>query len=126
MSKILLVDDSQDLLEAMEFFLKKKGYQVKTAFTKENIINEVKEFSPDLVFLDVFMHGMDGRQLCLELRKIIETKYLYIILFSSSPTALENHSQYGADGSLEKPFGLNNLVEKIENVLQGSKDNVVN
>lgn len=126
MSKLLIVDDSSDLLEAMQFFLEKKGYTVKTVSNSHNVFKEVMEYHPDLVVIDVYMHGKDTREVCKELRKHVETKYLCILLFSSSPKALENHIENGADGCLEKPFGLNHLVEKIESILQGCKDNRVN
>lgn len=125
MSRLLIVDDSIDLLEAMKFFLERKGYTVMTISNNQNIYKVVGEFNPDLILLDVFIHGKDSRALCKELRKHIETKYLCIMLFSSSPTALENHAEHGADGIIVKPFGLVNLVERIEAILDGCKDNVV-
>lgn len=125
MSRLLIVDDSVDLLEAMKFFLERKGYTVMTISNNQNIYQVVNEFNPDLILLDVFIHGKDSRVLCKELRRHIETKYLCIMLFSSSPTALENHSEHGADGIIVKPFGLVNLVERIEAILDGCKDNVV-
>ena len=44
-------------------------------------------------------------------------------MFSASPKALEDYGAYGADGCIEKPFGINNLVEKIESVLSSCKEN---
>jgi len=117
MSKLLIVDDSTDLLDAMELILMQKGYIIKTLPGNTNIFKEINAFNPDLLILDIFLAGKDGREICKELRKIVENKYLCIIMFSASPKALEDYRSYGADDCLEKPFGINNLIEKIEHVL---------
>jgi len=122
MSKLLIVDDSTDLLEAMEIILIQKGYIVKTLSKGHNIYKEIEDFNPDLLILDIFLAGKDGREMCKELRKTIGNKYLCIIIFSASPKALEDYGSFGADDYLEKPFGINNLVEKIESVLNSCKE----
>lgn len=117
MKKLLIVDDSEDLLDAMEIILSQKGYAVKTLSGWDNIYKEVIDFDPDLVIIDIFLGGKDGREICKGLRNSIVSKYLCIMVFSASPKALENYQAFGADGYLEKPFGINNLLEKIELVL---------
>jgi len=126
MSKLLIVDDSTDLLDAMELILAQKGYTIKTLPGNTNIFKEITDFSPDLLILDIFLAGKDGREICKELRKIVEKKYLSIIMFSASPKALEDYKSYGADDYLEKPFGINNLIEKIEYVLSSARQNMAN
>ncbi|HSQ44410.1 MAG TPA: response regulator [Ginsengibacter sp.] len=122
MNKLLVVDDSNDLLEAMEIILSQKGYLVKTLQDCNFIFKEISDFNPDLLILDIFLAGKDGREMCKELRKSIANKYLCIIIFSASPKALENYASFGADDYLEKPFGINNLVEKIESVLNNCRE----
>jgi DNA-binding response OmpR family regulator len=122
MSKLLIVDDSADLLEAMEIILTQKGYIVKTLSQNHNLYKEIEDFNPDLLIIDIFLSGKDGREMCKELRKTIGNRYLCIIIFSASPKALEDYISIGADDYLEKPFGINNLVEKIESVLSGCKE----
>lgn len=126
MNKLLIVDDSTDLLEAMEIILTQKRYVVKTLSDSNSILKEINDFNPDLLILDIFLAGKDGREMCMELRKSISNKYLCIIIFSASLKALENYASYGADDFLEKPFGINNLVEKIESVLHNCKEKYVN
>lgn len=122
MSKIIILDDSPDLLEVMKFFLEEKGYEVETASSHQNLITLIKSFSPDLIILDVFLQGEDGREICKELRRSGETKYLCILLFSTSPKALANAKKCGADGYITKPFGLTDIVDKIESTLETCKD----
>ncbi len=122
MSKIVIVDDSRDLLEALKFFLEEKGYEVETATREHDLILLVKSFSPDLIILDIYLQGEDGREICKELRRHEETKYLCILMFSVSTKAHSNYKEYGADGCIEKPFGLNEIVDKIESTLETCKD----
>jgi len=122
MSKIVIVDDSIDLLEVMKFFLEEKGYEVETTTGHHDLISIIKSFSPDLIILDVFLQGEDGREICKKLRESEEHKYLCILLFSTSPKALANAKKCGADGYIEKPFGLTDIVDKIESTLETCKD----
>ncbi len=122
MSKILIVDDSTDLLEVLKFFLEEKGYEVETVSRHQNLISLIKSFSPDLLLLDIYLHGGDGREICKKLRKEEATKYLCILMFSASTKALLNYESYGADGYIEKPFGLQEIVSKVESILEKCKD----
>lgn len=122
MSKIVIVDDSRDLLEVLKYFLEEKGYDVEVATKEEDLIKLIKSFSPDLIILDIYLQKEDGRYICKELRSREETKYLCILLFSASSKALANYKEYGADGYIEKPFGLNEIVDKIEATLEDCKD----
>ena len=122
MSKIVIVDDSRDLLEVLKYFLEEKGYEVETATKEQDLISLVRSFSPDLIMLDIYLQSEDGREICKELRKNEETKYLCILMFSASSKALTDYKEYGADGYIEKPFGLHDIVEKIEATLETCKD----
>ena len=122
MSKIVIVDDSIDLLEVLKYFLEEKGFEVYTATSNHDLKTLIRSFSPDLIILDIFLHGEDGREICKDLRKHEETKYLCVLLFSASSKALTDYKEHGADGYLEKPFGLNEIIEKITATLHTCKD----
>ena len=124
MRKLLIVDDSKELLDALKIFLEKKNYIVKGITNHSDIFKVIKEYQPDLVMLDIFLSGADGREVCQKLRENNETKYLCVMMFSASPEALKEHKIYGADGCIEKPFTLNKMIESIEAVLDGCKDYV--
>lgn len=122
MSKIIIVDDSADLLEVMKFFLEEKGFEVVTATQKKSLVSLIKSFSPDLIILDIYLQEEDGREICKELRRHQETKHLCILMFSASKPTLD-FKEYGADGYIQKPFGLDEIVAKIESILEICKDN---
>ena len=122
MSKIIIVDDSEDILSVMKFFLELKGYTVKTTSNSHDLKLFLKSFSPDLIIMDIFLSGEDGRRVCEDLRSDLGNKDLCILMFSASPNALANYKDYGADGFIEKPFGLNEIVDKIEAAIKKCKD----
>ena len=122
MNKIVIIDDSQDLLYVLKFFLTQKGYEVEIVTREEELISLFKSFSPDLIIIDIYLQGEDGREICKKLRSHIETKYVCILMFSASAKKLANYKEYGADGYIEKPFGLNEVITKIEATLETCKD----
>ena len=121
MSKLLIVDDSAALLEVMKNILERNGYTVKTLNRAPEIYNEISEFKPDLLILDIYLAGEDGREICKEIRKNVETRQICILVFSASPKTLEDYKSYCADDFIEKPFDITKLVEKIKSVLDYCK-----
>src|SRR6476660_1912998 len=91
MSKLLIVDDSVALLESLKYILERNGYTVKTLNNTYNIYEEINEFQPDLLILDIFLVSEDGREIYKELRNIIENKDLRILMFSSFPKNAEDY-----------------------------------
>ena len=116
--KILIVDDSRDILEGMKMFLEIKNYNVKTVVNANTITEDIAAFDPDLIILDIYLSGFDGRELCRKLKSDKSTHHVKIILFSAASNALEDYETYGADECLEKPFGLNDISQKIDAVLK--------
>jgi len=117
MGKLLIADDSAPLLEALKYILERNGYEVRTLDNASNIYNEIDEFQPDLLILDIFLGDEDGREICKEIRYTFENTDLRILLFSAFPKHLENYKSYGADDFIEKPFELRNFMEKIQSIL---------
>ena len=117
-AKILIVDDSKDILEGMRIFLELKNYDVSTLSDARKIFERIAEFNPDVLILDIYLSGIDGRELCKKIKSSNKTSHLIIILFSAATNALENFQSHGADACLEKPFGLEEISQKIEAVLR--------
>lgn len=121
MSKILIVDDSPDLLEVMEYVLNCREYKVKSLNNAHNIKREISDFQPGLIILDIFLADEDGRNICKDLKEDKDTLHIPILVFSASPESLKDYESYCADGVIEKPFMLNQLIEKITSVFQPKK-----
>lgn len=114
MVKILIVDDSQELLDLCTHLLSMKGYIVATATSKITVFNKVSNFNPDLILMDVRLNGADGRELCKEIKQNDSTKEIPVILLSASPELLIDYKECKAVDVIEKPFELTSLIQKIE------------
>jgi len=117
MSKLLILDNSTDLLYALKFFFERNGYNAKTLSRGCDLIPEVKSFNPDVVMLDVNVNGYDGKEICKMLRNDAETKQLGILITSASPAKLQDYKQYMADDFIEKPFDLDILEQKVRGMI---------
>ncbi|HTB05622.1 MAG TPA: response regulator, partial [Bacteroidia bacterium] len=118
--KILLVDDEPDALEFLSYNLKKGGYKVFTASDGKSSIDIARRELPNLIVLDVMMPGMDGIEVCKELRVLPETKKTLIVFFTARN---EDYSQIagldaGADDYIPKPVAPRVLMSRISAVLR--------
>jgi two-component system alkaline phosphatase synthesis response regulator PhoP len=126
-TKILVVDDDPDILEAISLILEAHGYQVVTARDGVDGLHQIKEEKPDLMILDLMMPKLDGFGVCKELKDPRWSKYAHmpiIILSSVRQDAskrryeLETGVQLDVDDYVEKPIEHNILLERVEKVLR--------
>ena len=119
-SKILLVDDEQDILEFVSYTLKKEGFTVYTALNGKDAIGIAKKEKPDLIILDIMMPEMDGIETCRELRDI---PFLKNTVISFLTARNEDYSQIagfevGADDYITKPIRPRVLTSRIKALLR--------
>ncbi|GAA5026598.1 DNA-binding response regulator [Marivirga lumbricoides] len=113
--KVLVVDDESDILELLEYNLKKEGYDVKTANDGRKAVEIAKAFQPQLVLLDIMMPNQDGVETCRQLRDLPETMNSFVIFLTarseeySEVAAFEN----GADDYITKPIKPRALMSRI-------------
>jgi two-component system alkaline phosphatase synthesis response regulator PhoP len=124
-AKILLVDDEPDILEFMKYNLVKEGYEVIMSDNGSDALALARNESPDLILLDVMMPGMDGVEVCENLRANKETENI-LVAFLTART--EDYSQVagfdaGADDYISKPIRPKVLMSRISALLrrQGKK-----
>ncbi|MEP1152716.1 MAG: response regulator transcription factor [Balneola sp.] len=127
---ILVVDDEKDLLDLIEYNLKKEGFDVLKAENGEEGIAVAKEKNPDLVLLDIMMPKMDGMQAVEEMRKDDQLKKIPIIFLtarSDEKTEVEGLNK-GGDDYITKPISTTKLISRIKAVLRrfDEKENSVN
>ena len=120
LTKILLVDDEQDILEFLSYNLKKEGYEVITSNNGRDAIEVAKKELPGLIILDVMMPGMDGIETCREMR---ETPQLKNTLIAFLTARSEDYSQIagfevGADDYINKPIKPRVLISRIKGLLR--------
>ena len=122
MPKILIVDDNADVLHVMQLLLSSRGYEVVTTTKGEEVERLVHTFQPGLVFLDVHLSGMDGRDISKKLKSTEETKHIPVILFSANIIKGTTLEESLADEFIAKPFDIHELISKV-NKLIGNPDN---
>jgi DNA-binding response OmpR family regulator len=117
--KILIVDDEQNIVTALEFLLQKSGYEVLLAQDGVEALKQVEQHVPDLVLLDVMMSLKSGYEVCQRMRERADWKHIKIIMLSAKGREAEVNKglSLGADFYLTKPFSNKDLVAKIDELL---------
>jgi DNA-binding response OmpR family regulator len=111
--KILVVDDDTDLLIMLEKKLTFEGYDVKTASTILKGVEIISTWRPQLILLDVDIHGEDGRKVCSDLKDHPKLKQTKVIIMSGYDQNIGAAAWFGADEMLEKPLVMQELLEHI-------------
>ena len=114
---ILVADDDPAICDALSFMLEEEGYRVLTTVNGGTIYKMEKEF-PDLLLLDIWMSGQDGREICKYLKKKELTRDIPIIILSASRDIEKSADDAGADDFLAKPFQMEELLSKISKHLK--------
>jgi Response regulator containing CheY-like receiver, AAA-type ATPase, and DNA-binding domains len=118
MANILVVDDSNDILDVMQYVLEMEGYEVRSVMGRKDLMDELKNFTPDLIILDILLSGDNGREICKAIRANEATKHVPVLLMSASPKLLKNYEECGATDAISKPFHLPELTDKVRSALQ--------
>jgi CheY-like chemotaxis protein len=111
--KIMIADDDPGILDAIGVMLEYEGYEVKSTPNGATLLTMEDEF-PDLLLLDIWMSGVDGRDICKYLKQKESTRSIPIVLISASKDIERSAMDAGADDFLAKPFEIDDLLEKIE------------
>lgn len=117
---ILVVDDEQDLLDLIEYNLKKEGYNVLKAENGVQGLEMAKEYKPNLILLDIMMPKLDGIQVCEKMRANPDLKPIPVIFLtarSDEKTEVEG-LDIGADDFITKPISTTKLLSRIKAVLR--------
>ena len=115
--KILIVDDDSNIAELVYLYLTKECFDVKIAEDGDSAVEAFKQYRPDLVLLDLMLPGMDGYQVCREIRK---TSHVPVIMMSAKGEVFDKvlGLELGADDYIIKPFDTKELVARIKAVLR--------
>lgn len=114
---VLILDDDQDIQMMIQAILKFHGFNVKTSSSSQMTNQLVNESAPKVILLDVMLYGMDGREICRELKSRRDVKDIPIIMTSNHPDAEVTCRAAGADDFLPKPFEVATLIEKVKGFL---------
>ncbi len=109
----MIADDDPGIVDAVEMLLEFEGYDVASTLDGSTTIPDMKEEQPDLLLLDIWMSGEDGRDICKKIKQDESIKGVPVIMISASRDIRESAMEAGADDFLAKPFEMNELLKKI-------------
>ncbi len=120
MSKILIVDDEQDIVELLSYNLEKEGFSTAKAYDGEAALGLVHSEKPDLVILDLMLPKMNGLDVCKAIRRNPETANLPIIMLTAKGDEVDKiiGLEIGADDYVTKPFSVKELIARVRTILR--------
>lgn len=118
--RILVVDDDRDILDLLEYNFEKEGFKVKTLIDSHKAVSVAKDFSPELIILDIMMPNPNGIEVCRRLRsmKRFEDTYIFFLTAKSETYYHEAALDTGGDDYIEKVIGLRALTHRVSSVLK--------
>jgi len=117
MARILVIDDDKPMLEIVKSILENEGYVVETISNWTIVFDKIRQYKPDLIILDIFIAGSDGRVICKELKKSKTTTNIPVILFSATNRLEAYTKDSNAQGYLKKPFETMELLDIVKEKL---------
>ncbi len=111
--KILIAEDDTGILEAMQIMLEDAGYEVTTTVNGQAVQNMQEEL-PNLLLLDIWLSGMNGTDICQQLKSREHTRHIPIIMCSANKDTQKLAKAYGADDFIAKPFEMHELLSKVK------------
>ncbi len=117
---ILVVDDEEDILELVNYNLSREGYQVSCAGTGEDGLKAAKAKNPDLIVLDLMLPGVDGLEVCKQLKGDPKTGQIPVIMLTAKGEDADvvTGLELGADDYITKPFSPRVLIARVKTVLR--------
>jgi CheY-like chemotaxis protein len=119
LKKIMVADDNPGILDAISIILEFEGYEV-SCVANGNSILAMENGLPDLLLLDIWMSGVDGRDICKRLKQQPDTSHLPIVLVSASKDIASSAREAGADDFLAKPFEMDDLLTMVKKLLNAA------
>ena len=116
--KVLIVEDERTISDVLVYNLTEFGFEVQAATNGLEGIDRAKRFLPDVILLDVMLPGMDGLEVCRQLRAGAETKASKIIMLTAKSEEADQLVGFnvGADDYVTKPFSVRVLIERIKSI----------
>lgn len=114
---ILIIDDDIAVLEILEEWLTGDGYEVITVAGSNDVLALIKKYNPNLVILDYQLKGINGGELCLDIKRSSSHQHLPVIIFSAFNKSALKLENYHCDLFVQKPFDLYLLAKQISDLI---------
>ncbi len=118
--KILIVEDEPNIIVPLQFSLEQKGYQIIVAGSGEEALEKISQAQPDLILLDIMLPGIDGYEVCENVRQNPETQGTKIIFLSAMGRDVDiaRGVALAADAYIVKPFSILEVISKVGELLE--------
>jgi DNA-binding response OmpR family regulator len=110
---ILIIDDDPNVLEILEEVLIYSNFTVKGMQGTNDILKAINDYKADLVLMDYILNGINGGELCHQIKANVKTAHIPVVLISAYPRVLQSLGAYGCDLFIPKPFNITDLVNNI-------------
>lgn len=115
--QILIIEDDEDILQVLETVLGYHDFTVKGLNRTDDILQSIEDYKPDLVLTDYLLYGTNGGKICQQIKSNKDTCHIPVILISAYPELASSLGNFGFDAFITKPFDINVLVRKIDELL---------
>ena len=121
---ILAVDDEEDVLELVRYNFHKEGFKVDTATTGEDALKKARANVPNVILLDIMLPGIDGIEVCRQLKADSKTSSIPIIMLTAKgeESDIVSGLEVGADDYVTKPFSPRELLARTRAILRRHKE----
>ncbi|SDN85282.1 two-component system, OmpR family, phosphate regulon response regulator PhoB [Desulfonauticus submarinus] len=128
MKKILIVEDEPDILNLLDLNLQQAGFEVYLASNGIEALEKIKKIHPDLLILDLMLPGIDGLEVCKEIKKDPETASIPVLMLTAKGEEVDRivGFELGADDYVVKPFSIRELVLRIKAILRRQQEPLTN
>jgi two-component system phosphate regulon response regulator PhoB len=124
LAKVLVIDDEKDIVSLLRYHLEKSGFQCLEGMDGSTALRLVREHHPDLLILDLMLPGMDGLEICRQLRQDASTARLPILMLTAKAEEVDRvvGLEVGADDYVVKPFSPRELVARVRAILRRAQE----
>ena len=126
--KILIVEDEHDLIRLLKYNLEKEGFKVNYTTEGSLALAEIRRDEPDLVILDLMLPGVDGLEICRQVRRTERYAAIPILMLTARGEEADRvvGLEIGADDYVTKPFSMRELIARIRALLRRHEPSVAN
>jgi two-component system, OmpR family, alkaline phosphatase synthesis response regulator PhoP len=123
---ILIIEDEEDLLELLQYNLSKEGYSVTGVKSGEEALEQIKIFIPDLVIVDLMLPGINGFEVCKNIKSDHKKKHIIVVMLTARDEEQDiiTGLEIGADDYITKPVTLKVLSSRIKAILRRNNKNI--
>ena len=114
---ILIIDDDPAIVEALQMILELEGFSTE-GYSGRKVLDKIVSVDPDLLLLDVWLAGEDGRKICHILKSDPLTETLPVVLISAGRDLSATAASVAADDFIEKPFNMDDVIAKVKRLLE--------